>query len=113
MRWLDSVFEHGAAYSFGKLNADCWHLYTINPLRGGVASADQTFELLMTDLDPEVMSCFYKSVSEDGKMATKVTVFMFHNCFVYSCFTNLAQSGGHKVLGLVLTDLTLELSAHD
>ncbi|XP_067945635.1 S-adenosylmethionine decarboxylase proenzyme 1-like [Watersipora subatra] len=71
--WLDKIFPEGAAYSFGKLNANCWHLYTVtpHPVSSAVSAPDQTFELLMNDPDPKVMSHFYKSVSTDGKMATQ------------------------------------------
>lgn len=70
---LDHVFDEGAAYNFGRLNSDCWHLYTITPHhRNGVERPDQTFEMIMTDLDPQVMRLFYKDVCIDGKMATKV-----------------------------------------
>ena len=67
------MFSEGAAYNFGRLNADCWHLYTITPHHyKGVELPDQTFEMLMTDLDPEVMKLFFKDTCDDGKMATKV-----------------------------------------
>ncbi|KAF6034968.1 SamDC [Bugula neritina] len=70
--WLNGVFGEGIAYSFGRVNADCWHMYTTSPQpHKGVEKPDQTVELLMTDLDPEVMKHYYKSVSMDGKAATK------------------------------------------
>lgn len=75
--WLDDVFTEGSAYSFGKVNGDCWHLYTMNSDRShGVQLPDQTFELLMTDLDPEVMKYFYMENCVDGKMATKVILIL-------------------------------------
>lgn len=77
--WLNGVFGEGIAYSFGRVNADCWHMYTTSPQpHTGVEKPDQTVELLMTDLDPEVMKHYYKSVSMDGKAATKVG---FHTHF--------------------------------
>lgn len=71
--WLEQVFDQGSAYTFGRINSDCWHLFTTPTNHfGGINHADQTFEVLMTDLDPEVMKYFYKHTSKDGRMATKV-----------------------------------------
>ena len=36
------------------------------------ADSDQTVEILMNDLDPEVMAIFYKSNTSTAQMATKV-----------------------------------------
>ena len=56
---------------------DCWYLYTLNPLDRYVTGRvdmepDQTIEILMTDLDPEVMKLFTRSAVKDGREATKV-----------------------------------------
>ena len=56
---------------------DCWYLYTLNPLdrylTGKVdMEPDQTIEILMTDLDPEIMKIFTKQEASDGREATKV-----------------------------------------
>lgn len=56
---------------------DCWYLYTLNPLDRYVTGnidvePDQTIEILMTDLDPEVMKTFTKEMANDGREATKV-----------------------------------------
>ena len=58
---------------------DCWYLYTLNPLdrylTGKVdMEPDQTIEILMTDLDPEVMKIFTKQEASDGREATKVNL---------------------------------------
>ena len=52
-------------------------MYTLNPLdrylTGKVdMEPDQTIEILMTDLDPEVMKIFTKQEASDGREATKV-----------------------------------------
>ena len=41
-------------------------------LRNKANSNDQTLEILMTDLDPEKMKCFYKDQCPTAAMATKV-----------------------------------------
>ncbi|XP_052809714.1 S-adenosylmethionine decarboxylase proenzyme 1-like [Mya arenaria] len=65
---LDSMFKNGAAYSLGRINKDCWYLYTLDEV--GVSQPDQTVELLMWDLCPKKMKIFTKEVSKDGKEAT-------------------------------------------
>lgn len=103
--WLDEVFANGSAYSFGKVNGDCWHLYTTtSDHSNGVQLPDQTLELLMVDLDPEVMKYFYADTCVDGKMATKVTVFPF---FVFQ-----TDSSGLYVVTYVL-DLFIQMSGID
>ncbi len=76
---LDRIFpDDGAAYCMGTLNRDCWYLYTLNPLDRYVTGRvdvepDQTIEILMTELDPEVMRTFSKLAVKDGKEATRVS----------------------------------------
>ncbi|KAK6170700.1 hypothetical protein SNE40_019024 [Patella caerulea] len=66
---LDKQFRNGAAYSLGRINQDCWYLYTLD--NAGVERPDQTFELLMWDMCREKMRVFTKDVSENGLDATK------------------------------------------
>jgi S-adenosylmethionine decarboxylase len=44
---LDNLFEEGAAYCMGRLNSDCWYLYTLSaPLNDSIPgneTPDQTF----------------------------------------------------------------------
>lgn len=75
---LDDIFADGAAYCMGTMNRDCWYLYTLNPLDRYVTGnidvePDQTIEILMTDLDPEVMKTFTKEMANDGREATKLS----------------------------------------
>jgi hypothetical protein len=56
---------------------DCWYFYTLNPLdrylTGQVdLEPDQTIEILMTELNPEIMKIFSREFSKNGKEATKV-----------------------------------------
>ena len=60
------------------------YLYTLdNSHWSGVQEPDQTVEVLMQDLNPEVMDIFTKKVSRDGKEATMVCI-----CFL-AVFYNL------------------------
>ncbi|XP_008196912.1 S-adenosylmethionine decarboxylase proenzyme isoform X1 [Tribolium castaneum] len=77
---LDSLFPDGVAYCMGAVNKDCWYLYTLNPfprrtphqpLPAVKEEPDQTLEILMTDLDPEIMSIFSKEESLNATEATK------------------------------------------
>ncbi|XP_013167125.1 PREDICTED: S-adenosylmethionine decarboxylase proenzyme [Papilio xuthus] len=86
---LDSFFGDGRAYIMGP-EKDCWYLYTLLPLEGTVAALekehreaseasagcagcepDQTIEILMSDLDPAVMSIFTRAHSASAHHATK------------------------------------------
>ncbi|XP_013189997.1 S-adenosylmethionine decarboxylase proenzyme [Amyelois transitella] len=82
---LDSFFGDGRAYIMGP-EKDCWYLYTLLPLEGTVdalekeqlestisesSEPDQTIEILMSDLDPEVMDIFTRAASEDAAQATR------------------------------------------
>ncbi|XP_065337883.1 S-adenosylmethionine decarboxylase proenzyme isoform X2 [Cloeon dipterum] len=70
---LDSFFKDGAAYCLGSVNRDCWYLYTLHPLRGprrGTTEPDQTLEIMMTDLDPKIMSIFTREECSSAAEAT-------------------------------------------
>lgn len=67
---LQELFGGGSAYALGRINSDCWYLYTLNkPV--SINEPDQTLEIIMTKLDPEVMKIFTKEVSESAEDATK------------------------------------------
>ncbi|CAH0563397.1 unnamed protein product [Brassicogethes aeneus] len=75
---LDALFPDGAAYCLGAINRDCWFLYTLNPVpqrnrRPALPplEPDQTLEILMTDLDPEIMSIFTREECLNATEATK------------------------------------------
>jgi S-adenosylmethionine decarboxylase len=89
--FLDQFFDDGRAYCLGSVNRECWYLYTV--CRRGVGEVlvdelslaqnmmvpdpDQTIEVLMTDLDPEIMAMFTKEMSSDAKDATLVSFLKF------------------------------------
>ena len=87
VEFLDQFFDNGRAYCLGSLNRDCWYLYTLsrrcseeglihenNMLieQFDVPDPDQTIEILMTDLDPKIMTLFTKKISGDAKKVTQV-----------------------------------------
>lgn len=67
---LDNQFELGSAYCMGKINRDCWYLYTLHPERG-VTVPDQTLELIMVDLDEKMMSIFTRACSSSAREASQ------------------------------------------
>lgn len=70
VEYLQDMFNGGAAYALGKLNGQCWYLYTLNrPV--SIIEPDQTLEIIMTKLDPEVMKIFTREVSNSSEDATK------------------------------------------
>jgi len=77
--FLEKHLPGGASYCMGRLNGDCWFLWTLNHSGNssliGVDRPDQTLEILMTDLDPEVMSYFYQKhpVTGEERTAEKIT----------------------------------------
>lgn len=90
---LDSFFDDGRAYCLGSINRDCWYLYTYS--RNGAIDQpsqlpstqfdsanlpsiepDQTIEILMTDLDPDIMSIFTKEECKSATEATKVNKYI-------------------------------------
>ncbi|XP_069104008.1 S-adenosylmethionine decarboxylase proenzyme-like [Argopecten irradians] len=66
---LDKIFKNGAAYTLGRINRDCWHLFTLD--EEGVTLPDQTVELLMWDMCHEKMAIFTQDVSKTAAQATK------------------------------------------
>ncbi|XP_047109291.1 S-adenosylmethionine decarboxylase proenzyme isoform X1 [Schistocerca piceifrons] len=74
---LNSFFKDGAAYCMGNMIEDCWYLYTLNPLgegnktRRGIQEPDQTLEILMSDLDPDIMNIFTREESSSAAEATQ------------------------------------------
>ncbi|XP_032232469.2 S-adenosylmethionine decarboxylase proenzyme isoform X2 [Nematostella vectensis] len=71
VQWLDKLFANGAAYSLGRVNGDSWYFYTLR--QQGVEQPDQTLEILMQDLDPNVMKAFYTGQYANVSEVTKAT----------------------------------------
>lgn len=108
VNFLDTIFDGGHTYCLGQINKDCWYLYTLShPERGrermplielpkieskNLSEPDQTIEILMEKLDPQVMNIFTKEKCTDGKDATvtskidqiipgmKIDDFLFEPC---------------------------------
>ncbi|XP_055406157.1 S-adenosylmethionine decarboxylase proenzyme-like [Bubalus kerabau] len=71
IEFLNAIFPNGAAYCMGRMNSDCWYLYTLDfPESRVINQPDQTLEILMSELDPAVMDQFYM---KDGVTAKDVT----------------------------------------
>ncbi|XP_037080638.1 S-adenosylmethionine decarboxylase proenzyme-like isoform X2 [Pollicipes pollicipes] len=86
---LEDMFPTGSAYCLGKMNGDCWYLFTLDrpyALQAGGRMAplpappphaptrrqpDQTLEVVMTDLGEDVMGLFYQSTCATAAEATK------------------------------------------
>jgi len=64
-------FNGGTAYCLGSPGKDCWYLYTLNPPEHKTRLPDQTLEVLMTDLDPQVMKIFTQDGSSSAADATQ------------------------------------------
>ncbi|XP_071800689.1 S-adenosylmethionine decarboxylase proenzyme-like [Asterias amurensis] len=69
VQYLDTLFDNGAAYMLGRINGDCWYLYTLDNTNQN--QPDQTLEILMTNLDPKVMKHFENTTGRNGKDVTK------------------------------------------
>ncbi|KAG0415969.1 hypothetical protein HPB47_006845 [Ixodes persulcatus] len=96
---LDELFDDGAAYCMGRINHDCWYLYTLNTPMGyrGIQVPDQTLEIsflafcleapdllcmplvpltpplhvIMQNLDQDIMRIFTQEASANAKEATQ------------------------------------------
>ncbi|KAE8751800.1 hypothetical protein FOCC_FOCC001649 [Frankliniella occidentalis] len=71
---LNSIFKDGSSYCLGDEESECWYLYTLHPNNvpsSDLTRSDQTLEILMSDLDPKVMSIFTKANSSSATEATK------------------------------------------
>ncbi|XP_015604035.1 S-adenosylmethionine decarboxylase proenzyme isoform X2 [Cephus cinctus] len=70
---LDTFFPDGEAYCLGSVDTDCWYLYTLNREKSSQdkKEPDQTLEILMTHLDPDVMAIFTRDVCSSATEATQ------------------------------------------
>ena len=61
------------AYCMGSLNKDCWYMYTMKDFsRKMTSEPDQTIEILMSELDPEIMQIFHRENSSTAQEAREV-----------------------------------------
>merc|ERR1712179_96089 len=90
---LEKYFGAGAAYCMGSLNKDCWYMYTMKDFsRQMTSEPDQTIEILMSELDPEIMQIFHRENSNTAQEAReksgisslvpnmKIDDYLFHPC---------------------------------
>uniref|UniRef100_A0A8C2LQJ8 adenosylmethionine decarboxylase n=1 Tax=Cricetulus griseus TaxID=10029 RepID=A0A8C2LQJ8_CRIGR len=71
IEFLNAIFPNGASYCMGRMNSECWYLYTVDfPESPVINQPDQTLEIRMSELDPAVMDQFYM---KDGVTAKDVT----------------------------------------
>jgi S-adenosylmethionine decarboxylase len=68
--YLQNFFGGGAAYALGRLNNECWYLYTLN-IPKSIGEPDQTLEIIMTKLDVDIMKIFTKEFSSSAEDASK------------------------------------------
>jgi len=72
VKYLDKFFENGAAYCMGRVNSDCWFLFTLIPVEPlkVIETPDQTLELIMQNLDPKSLKVFTREACSTAKEAT-------------------------------------------
>jgi len=76
IEFLNAIFPNGAAYCMGRMNSDCWYLYTLDfPETRVISQPDQPLEILMSELDPAVMDQFYMKDGVTAKDVTRVSGF--------------------------------------
>lgn len=73
VRYLDEIFDDGAAYVLGRMNRDAWYLYTVCEPQLPSEHLDQTLEILMTDLDPEIMALYSSAAYSSDKQLMRDT----------------------------------------
>lgn len=97
--YLDDLFGGGSAYVLGRTNNDCWYLYTLDK-RCVRTKTDQTLEVIMTDLDPEIMKIFYQEYTSSSAEATKKSGIdkIFPNAKI---FDHLFDPCGYSMNGLL------------
>eukprot|EP00069_Balaena_mysticetus_P009839 bmy_20252T0 len=89
IEFLNAIFRNGTACCMGRMNSDCWYLFTLDfPESRVISQPDQTLEILMSELDPAVMDQFYM---KDGVTAKDVT----------------CESGIHDLIPSSVIDATL------
>lgn len=75
IQFLTEIFQGGSGYCMGKINHDRWYLYnyTPDPLADCMKFQDQTIEILMSNLDPDVMKIFSQQISSSAVEARKLS----------------------------------------
>lgn len=73
VKFLNKHVKDGAAYIMGKVDVDCWYLFTKVKNGSPTDKIDQTFEVLMSGLDLDCVKEFYQSENLLGSEATRRT----------------------------------------
>nr|CAD7195761.1 unnamed protein product [Timema douglasi] len=104
--------DDGLAYCLGSQDKECWYLYTWSSRDVGgneeeVRGPDQTLEILMSELDPMVMSIFTREESSSAAEATQGCYMTIHITpepeFSYVSFEcNVPQASYKEVISRVL-----------
>uniref|UniRef100_A0A8C2IU53 adenosylmethionine decarboxylase n=1 Tax=Cyprinus carpio TaxID=7962 RepID=A0A8C2IU53_CYPCA len=108
VEFLSQIFPNGAAYCMGRLNSDCWYLFTLElPEFWENKQADQTLEVLMSDLEPAVMDQFFMKDGVSANDVTRGTYWTIHITpepeFAYVSFeTNLSQTSYDELIRKVV-----------
>uniref|UniRef100_A0A8C0YUB9 adenosylmethionine decarboxylase n=1 Tax=Cyprinus carpio carpio TaxID=630221 RepID=A0A8C0YUB9_CYPCA len=108
VEFLSQIFPNGAAYCMGRLNSDCWYLFTLElPEFWENKQADQTLEVLMSDLEPAVMDQFFMKDGVSANDVTRGTYWTIHITpepeFSYVSFeTNLSQTSYDELIRKVV-----------
>lgn len=68
VNYLNQYFD-GQAFILGPLNGARWHLYVADIQKNRNHTREQTFEVVMTNLDPKAMAAFYRK-PEDPEALT-------------------------------------------
>lgn len=58
--FLENIIPEGSAYVLGRKKTEQWYLFTMDNMAARSKSSDVTLEILMSELDPDVMSRFTK-----------------------------------------------------
>jgi len=71
--FLEDLLGGGNAFVLGSINSECWYLFTLCKPESSSSNqeGDQTLEIIMTKLDPEIMKIFTKEVSSSAEDAAK------------------------------------------
>nr|XP_006123269.1 S-adenosylmethionine decarboxylase proenzyme isoform X2 [Pelodiscus sinensis] len=108
VEFLNEIFPNGAAYCMGRMNSDCWYLYTLDFPESRVTNQpDQTLEILMSELDPVVMDQFYMKDGVTANDVTRGTYWTIHITpepeFSYVSFeTNIGQTSYDELIRKVV-----------
>jgi S-adenosylmethionine decarboxylase len=74
VEYLNKYFPHGSGYIIGPLSEDHWYLFTADyrdlTTRVSLRAPDQTFEVLMHDLDQDRMKQFYCTTNYENAEVT-------------------------------------------